>query len=136
MFAAVDMRAKLDAVLFYLIYIRERKDLKTAAVGEDRVMPAHETVQSARLRDDILAGAHVQMIGVAEDYLRAHAFKFRRRHRLDGGLRAHRHEDRRLYHTVRRRELPGARAGFGTLSYQFIFKHFTCSIRIIFRRSP
>ena len=117
------MRAELDAVLFYLIYISERKDLKTAAVRQDRVIPAHKAVQPARLFDDILSGTHMEMIGIAEDYLRAQPLQLGRRHRLDGGLRPHRHKDRRLYHSVRRRKLPGARACLRTLRRQLIFKH-------------
>ena len=45
----------------------------TAAVGQDRPLPAHEPVQPAELCDPLRAGAQHQMIGIAEDDVRAAA---------------------------------------------------------------
>ena len=47
-------------------------------------------------RDHRGAGAEVQVIGIGEDDPRAELCELARRHRLDRGLRAHRHEAGRL----------------------------------------
>ena len=55
-------------------------------------------------RDHRGAGAEVQVIGIGEDDPRAELCELARRHRLDRGLRAHRHEAGRLDLAVRRGE--------------------------------
>ena len=77
-------------------------DLEAAAVGEDRAVPAHEAVQAAQLGDQVVAGPQGEMIGVAEDDLRAGFASWCGRQTLDGGLGADRHEHRRFDDAVRR----------------------------------
>ena len=67
-------------------------------------------VQPAAPRDQIVAGAQVEVIGVAEDDLGADLFEIAMGDALDRALRADRHERRRLDDAVRRREHAAARA--------------------------
>ena len=69
--AAVQMGLELHAVFIELAQLGQREHLESAAVGQYRAIPVHEAVQPARLGDQILAGAQMQMIGVGEDNLRA-----------------------------------------------------------------
>jgi len=56
------------------------------------------------------------MIGIGEQDARVEfAGQLARRKAFDGGLRAHRHEDRRFDYAVRRREPAGARARHGAI---------------------
>jgi hypothetical protein len=75
--------------------------------------------------DDVEAGTDVQVIGVAEDDLRATFDKLARIHRLDTGLRADGHIDRRVHDAVRGGQFAetrlGRRVGFEK------FKHFNNS---------
>lgn len=94
-------------------------DLETAAVGKDRLGPVHETVQAAGLFHDIHARTDVQMIGVAQNDLRAHLRELAVVERLDTGLGADGHEDRRFHHTTRRRQATAAGTGFRIRFEQF-----------------
>ena len=76
---AVHVALELDAVLLDPPQPLEREDLEAAGVGEHRPVPGGEAVEPAHARDDVLAGAEVQVIGVAEDDLRAGARARRRR---------------------------------------------------------
>src|SRR5262249_28612732 len=89
---------------------RQAEHLIAAAVGEDRLGPADEPVQSAAARDQIVAGPQVEMVGVAQQDLGADRFEVAMRDALDGALRADRHERRRLDLTVRRRHPATPRA--------------------------
>ena len=51
--------------------VRQAEDLKAAAVGQNRAVPAHELVQSAQSADQLVAGPQGQMVGVAEHHLGA-----------------------------------------------------------------
>src|SRR5690606_4317394 len=93
---AVEMTAKLDAVLGYPADLREAEDLEPPAVGEDREGPVHETVQTPGRRDDLEARAHEEMIGVRENDLSAGLDQFPWIQRLDRRLSAHGHEHRGL----------------------------------------
>ncbi len=83
--------------------------MKAAGVGEDRPVPAHERVQPAHLADDLVAGAQVQVVRVAEDHLRAQGAEIVGVERLDRRQRAHRHERGRVDAPVRCGEDAGAR---------------------------
>ena len=64
--AVVD-RAERDAVVVDARdRVAQREDLVAAGVGEDRPVPAHEPVQAAELRDQVLAGTQMQVVRVAE----------------------------------------------------------------------
>ena len=95
------MGAELDAVLIYLAAIGEAEHLVTAAIGEDGLVPANEFVESTPARDQLVAGAQHQVIGVAENDARADLVKMLMCKGFDGTLRADRHEDRRVDCAVR-----------------------------------
>jgi len=51
--------------------IAEAEHLKSSAVREDRTVPVHEAMQSARLPHEFHSGAQEEMVGIAEDDPRA-----------------------------------------------------------------
>ncbi len=72
---AVDVAGEFDAVVVDAPERRQREHLETARVGEQRAVPRHKAVQAAQLRHDVFTRAHVQMVGVGEDNLRAHGLQ-------------------------------------------------------------
>src|SRR5437667_270795 len=56
---AVHVALKLNAVVAHPTESREREHLEASRVGEQRAVPAHEAVQAAESRDDVLARADV-----------------------------------------------------------------------------
>src|SRR5439155_6317199 len=111
--AVVD-RAEGDAVVVDPEQrVAQGEDLEAAGVGEDRPVPACECVQTAKLRDDILAGPEVEVVGVAEDHRRADSTELVRVHALDRAFRAHGHERRRRNLAVRGADQTGPRLAVG-----------------------
>ena len=68
---AVEVILKVHPLLGDLPEFREREHLEAAAVGQDRSLPAHEPVQAAELPHHFHARPHEEVIGIAEDDLRA-----------------------------------------------------------------
>ena len=62
--APVYVGGKAHALVGDIVERSERKHLKSAAVGENGLVPIHEFMQSARLRDELVAGTHIEVIGV------------------------------------------------------------------------
>ena len=113
--SAVDVRAKDRFLLGYFDQMGEAIELKSAAVGQDRSVPAHEAMQSAERGDHLFAGPQREMIGIAQDHLRprgAELFDFQALH---ARLGSDRHEGRHLHRAVRREEdrPPGGAMGVG-----------------------
>ena len=50
---AVDVILKLDALLRDFSQLRQRKNLVTAAIGQDGSVPVHKVVQAAKMFDHI-----------------------------------------------------------------------------------
>ncbi len=92
MTGAVDMAGKGDAFLAHLRQRGKAHHLIAAAIGQDRPVPSHETVQPAQRGHALRAGPQHQMIGVAQNDVGACRADLGRAHRLDGGGGAHRHE--------------------------------------------
>ena len=67
----VNMRAERRPLLGDLAQVAEAEHLKSSAVREDRTVPVHEAMQSARLTHKLHSGAQEEMIGIAEDDPRA-----------------------------------------------------------------
>ena len=88
-------------------------ELESAAIGQDRPVPAHEAVQPAERRDRLLARPQRKMIRVAQNHLRPGRAELFDLQPLDARLRAHRHERRHLHGAMRRREDGPARMGIG-----------------------
>ena len=93
--------------------LRETVDLKAAGVSEHGARPADEAMQSAHAADRFVSGAQVEMIGVAENDLRAERFDHVLRHGLDAARRSHRHEHRCFHGLMRQMHLRAPSAGFG-----------------------
>src|ERR1700690_2963240 len=86
-------------------------------------------MQPAGGADDVEAGPDVEVIGVAEDDLRAHLEQFARVERLHAGLGADRHEHRRIHDAMRRGQFSQARPGVRIRFEQFKHraKSYICS---------
>lgn len=110
------MRAEGDPFFGDLAHLTEAEYLEAAAVGKDGLLPVHELVKASGFLDQIVAGTEEQVIGIAENDLRAHIVELFRRQRLDGRLRTDRHEHRCLERTVRSTQDSGTGAvAFGLL---------------------
>ena len=93
MLTAIDMRPEPDVVLVHLAEGAHAEGLEAAAVGEDGARPSHEPVQAAKAIHRLHPRSQVQMVGVAQDYLRPQVHYFVGSQRLDGGLGCHGHEN-------------------------------------------
>ena len=62
---SVEMAVESHAFFLDLSELSERKDLKTAAVGQNRRIPMNEFVKTSRFRDEFVARSDVQMVSVA-----------------------------------------------------------------------
>ncbi len=111
--AVVDVAERDAVVVDARDRVAQREDLEPAGVGEDRPVPRHEAVQAAEVADQLVAGAEVQVVRVAEQDLRAEVAHLVRVERLDGPLRPDRHEDRRAHLAVRGAQHAGARGAVG-----------------------
>ena len=98
---SVQMALEGDALLPDLPDAREGKDLESAAVRQDRLMPVHEAVQAAGLLDQLFSGPQMQVIGIGQQNLGADLLHLPAGHGLDAGGGAHRHIDRGLNIPVR-----------------------------------
>ena len=74
--------------------VAHREDLEAARVGDDRPLPAHELVQPAEARDELVAGLEEQVERVAEDHVVAERGDLARLEALDRRLRRERDERR------------------------------------------
>ena len=115
--------AEVHAIGIELERVGEREDLEAAAVGEHGMIPVHETVDTTGLADDVDAGPQVQVVGVGEDDLGVQGLELGVGDALDGGLRAHGHEDRRLDVTMWRMQAAQARSASGVGRYEVEFEH-------------
>ena len=102
------MGLELDPVIVHPSQDLQREHLEPAGIGEQRTGPGHEPMQSSERCDGFLAGAHVQMVGIAENHPRLCRLEVERRERANRSLRADRHEDRRFDHAVRQGQCAGA----------------------------
>jgi hypothetical protein len=73
------------------------ENLKTATVGENRTIPAHEGMKSPEIADDLFSGTDMEVVGIAQDNACAEGSEFVRRDSFDRSLRAHGHKNRRLH---------------------------------------
>jgi hypothetical protein len=63
---------KVDAFFRNTPQFREGKDLESAAVCQDRTVPAHELVQIATLLDHFQTGPQKEVVSVPQDHLSAY----------------------------------------------------------------
>ncbi len=103
----------MDAVVGDFAERAERENLKAAGVGEEGARPTHEFVKAAHAADYFVAGAEIEMVGVAEDDFCAERFERVLRDGFDGALRADGHEDRGFDGLVGEDETAATAAGGG-----------------------
>ena len=89
---AVQVGLEGDAFLADATQLGQAQDLEAAAVGQDRPIPPHESVQAAERLDGLVAGAEVEVVGVAEEDLARIRVEVPRVQRLHGRLGPHGHE--------------------------------------------
>ena len=107
--AAVDVRAERDSRVGHAVARRQAEDLEPARVGQDRAVPAHESVQPARSRPRRPRRAAAPG---GRCWRGSSATRWRELvggDPLDRRLGADRHEGRRLHRAMRRLEQAGPR---------------------------
>ena len=119
---AVDMRGKFYPFLGDLAQLRERKDLKSTAVGQDRAVPVHKLLQAAQIVYKGVAGAQMQVVGVGKFHPAVDLFQLDGRDpALDGGTGADVHEHGRFDIPVHR--VQHAAAGLALFGFQLKMRH-------------
>ena len=101
------MRTELEAVGLHLVQLAQAEGLKAAAVREYGLAPGIELVQAAAAGHQLVAGAQVQMIGVAEDDLSAEGVEIVGGKGFHTAHGAYGHENGSLYGAVRRVQYAG-----------------------------
>ena len=111
--AAVEVGAELDAVGRDFAEGVEGKDLEAAGVSEDGAGPADESMQAAHAADGFVAGAQIEVVGVAEDDFDAEGFERVLGDGFNSALRADGHEDGGFDGLVGQEKAAAATAGGG-----------------------
>ena len=120
MFRPVDVRTETAPFLGDFTALGQRKDLKTAAIGQYRPLPPAETVQTAGPFEDFGARPQVQVIGIPQNDLRAHLpLQVAVENALDASDRSYGHKNRRFDRPVTGRDYPGARRTVRIGMYEF-----------------
>ena len=97
------------AFLGNVAQLGKAEHLKSAAVGQDRAVPAGKLVQAAHIGNDLITGTQVEMIGVAQHDLCADLFQIMcRKPALDRGSSGNVLESRCLNRAVHSLELAAA----------------------------
>ena len=65
----IQVRLERRTLLGDFVHVSEREYLESAAVGQDRLVPAHESMQTAQFCDQLTAGPKRQVVSVAEQDL-------------------------------------------------------------------
>ena len=71
---AVDMGIKVNSFFLNLAQSCQGKYLEPAGIREDRAVPVHKPVQSAKFPYELVAGAHMEMIGIGQARLARPSF--------------------------------------------------------------
>ena len=103
------MRVERYAFLGNVAQLGKAEHLKSAAVGQDRAVPAGKLVQAAHIGNDLITGTQVEMIGVAQHDLCADFFQIMcRKPAFDRGSSGNVLESRCLNRAVHSLELAAA----------------------------
>lgn len=100
-FRSIEVVLKSHAFFGDLAKLGQGPNLESSRVGEEGFLPGRETVESAHLTNQLMAGAQPEVVGVAEDDLRAELLELERVESFHRPLGADRHEDRCFDHAVR-----------------------------------
>ena len=115
---AVDGRREFDAFLGDLAHGPQAEHLEAAGVGQDRLLPTHESMQSTMSFDDIGTRTQPQVKRVPEDDLRADFVELVGRHRLHRAVGADGHEHRRLHDAMCERKGSASRGAVGVSHFK------------------
>ena len=97
----VHMGIEIHTLFLNFAQGRQRKYLKSAGIRQNRLIPGHEFVKASQLLHDLIAGAHMKMVGIRQFYLGADLLQIRGGYgSLDGCRCSHIHEHRRLHGAV------------------------------------
>ena len=110
---AVEVRAEADTFVRDFAESAEGKDLKAAGVGEHGARPGDKAMQAAHAADRLVAGAQIEMVGVAKDDFGAEGFERVLGNCLYGASGADGHEDGGFDGPMGQVKL-GAAAAFGS----------------------
>src|ERR1039457_4404724 len=100
MVGTVQMGLELDPFFTDLSQFSQTEHLESAAIGQYRPFPVHESVQTAQLLHQPVSWAQVKMICVGQDDLGIDRQQVLRSHGLDSSICSHRHENRGFNFTV------------------------------------
>ena len=98
---AVDVILEFHSLFGDFAQLHERENLIPAAVCENRPIPTHEIVQSAKMLDDVESRPNEQVVGVSQNNLRIQLAEFARTDAFHAALCSHRHKRRRIDHAMR-----------------------------------
>src|SRR5436305_9365262 len=102
MLRAIEVRSEPRAVFRECASFGQAEHLITTTVGEDRLGPPNETMETTATGDQVIAWAQVQVVRVAQKNLGARQLEVPVRDALDSAPCSDGHERRRLYVAVRR----------------------------------
>jgi hypothetical protein len=123
--AAVQVGAEANALVGHLAQLAQAEDLETAGISEQAAWPADESVQTAHPTNGFVAGAEIEVIGVAENDFGAKGLQDVLGDGFDGAGCADGHEDGGLNGLVGKDELRAAAAGFGLVEQVELETHST-----------
>jgi hypothetical protein len=89
---SVDMRPEGHPLIGHLRQPAQAEHLESTGIGQNRSIPAHESVQSAHPPDRLMTRPQVEVIRIAQQDSNVEIFEQILRDSLDGSLRSHRHE--------------------------------------------
>lgn len=116
----VQVRSEEDALLGDLAQTAQAEDLIAAGVRQDGPWPPHKLMQPSQALDQLRPGPQIQVIGICQQDAKVELLdQIPGRQAFHAALRAHRHEHRRLDHSVRRMKQPGACARLGAFRHDF-----------------
>src|SRR5690242_19662917 len=98
------MRLKTRALFGNFAHRGQAENLISAAIGENRPVPAHKSMQPAEFPDQLSPGAQIEVISVAQQNLAAEILEVPGQDRFHRTLSADRHECRGFYNAVGRHE--------------------------------
>ena len=94
------MRLKLDPLFSEAAEFVQAKDLKSAAIRENRMFPGDESMQSSHPVYRLIPRPKIKVISIAEYNLGPRCFEHLLSQGLDGALSAYKHEGRRIKSAV------------------------------------
>ena len=91
---AIQIALKNSALLAHRAGMGQGEDLKSSGIGEHRVIPTHEAMNSSHIPENLRAWTEEQVVGIGEQDLRTRFLQKMRRLSLHCGMRSNRHEQR------------------------------------------